>query len=176
LQFSTRFAGALKSAIESAISGIGNLFAGVFEGLVSGADDLGTTIARGFLDLLAGISAQLGSFLLLAGTGLTAALVPSGAGAVAAGLGLLALSGILKGASSLLSAPATPTGAAPTPSVSTPDRGLPGPDRIDRAPRETFIAVISPDWNGTQEQQARRFFDWMQRNGRLTRSAFGGRS
>ena len=176
LQFSTRFAGALKSAIEGAVSGIGNLFAGVFEGLVSGADDLGTTIARGFLDLLAGISAQLGSFLLLAGTGLTAALVPSGAGAVAAGLGLLALSGILKGASSLMSAPATPAGAAPTPSVSTPDRGLPGPDRIDRAPRETFIAVISPDWNGTQEQQARRFFDWMQRNGRLTRSAFGGRS
>lgn len=169
MNFSLNFANALKSGVDSAVSGLGTILVGVFEGLVTGADNLGQTVAKGFLDMLAGVAAQLGGFLLLAGTGLTAALIPSGAVAIGAGIGLLALAGTLKGLSSLLSAPPPSAVTATAPTISTPDRGLPGPNPVERDPRETFIAVISPDWNGTQEQQARRFFDWMQRNGRITR-------
>lgn len=162
MQFNTNLATSLKNGIDGAVGAVGNAVSTLFQGLVTGQKDLGAAIGAGILDALAGVAAQMGTFLLLAGTGLTASLIPTGPAAVAAGLGLLALAGTLKGIGANISK--TPQ----TPQIQTPERStLPG-QQIERQKEQRTTYVFVSGFLGSEQEQFRKFKAWERRNSRAT--------
>jgi hypothetical protein len=157
LAFNADLATSLKGAIDGSVGAVGNAISSLFQGLVTGQKNLGEAIGAGILDALAGVAAQMGSFLILAGTGLTASLIPTGPAAIAAGVGLLALAGTLKGiGANITKTPKT------TASFERPQRdSLPGQQVPQREERNTYILVTSSMFGPPEQQarQVRRFFE-----------------
>lgn len=159
-QFNANLATNLKGSIDGAVGAVGSAISTLFQGLVTGQKDLGSAIGSGILDALSGVAAQMGTFLLLAGTGLTASLIPTGPAAVAAGLGLLALAGTLKGIGANIAK--TPQ----TPQVNTPERtSLPGQEMPRERQQQTTFVMIS-GFLGSEQEQYRKFQQFIRKNSR----------
>jgi len=160
----------LYSSFQTALGGIGNIISSTMEMVVSGAGDAGANAGKLFLDVLAGMATQMGSFFIAAGAAQQFVPPYTGAGAIAGGVALLALAGTLKGLGSLVggggaSAPSVSSGGASAPSM--PPLQLPGSKSPDgRAPVNFFFASAPLPWqkdSQNEQAQARAMQSWGRR-------------
>jgi len=160
----------LYSSFQTALGGIGNIISSTMEMVVSGAGDAGANAGKLFLDVLAGMATQMGSFFIAAGAAQQFVPPYTGAGAIAGGVALLALAGTLKGLGSLVggggaSAPSVSSGGASAPSI--PPLQLPGSKSPDgRAPVNFFFASAPLPWqkeSQNEQAQARAMQSWGRR-------------
>ena len=162
----------LFSAFQGFTAGIGNMIGNAFTAIVTGSDDLGAVVGKGFLDALAGMAAQLGGFFIAAGTAQMFVPPYTGAGAIAGGLGLVALSGLLKGTSSLIGSSPPKVSAPSSSSASVPSfqQQLPGQQTPrDERPIVVNVSMNQEPWN--RQSDAERFkglAGWVRQQTRAT--------
>ncbi|MDB4311894.1 hypothetical protein N9937_00550 [bacterium] len=85
------------------VQGFAMLTANAFQELGATGKVSAKGLAGAFIGMIADIAIAMGTFYVMAGLGIEAMNVASGAGTVAAGIALLAIGGVLKGAASSLS-------------------------------------------------------------------------
>lgn len=101
-----QFSDTMMNSVQSGFTSLIGATQGAFEGLLSGADNVGATFGTSALKGLGAVASQVGTFLILAGTGF--ALLPgfiSAGAAVGYGVALVGLGGVLGAASSAISGP-----------------------------------------------------------------------
>ena len=192
----TTFAGGLQSAFQDAIASAQNLENSIGKAIGNAARSIGEFVSNEIFSIgeafgqlaagmkgldigadfstrgaqfLAGLAKQMGSFFLLAGTGLILTGEPSsvGRGIALAGLGglLLAGGGFASGMSG-----ASPGGSAVTASALNATRREPSAAPTTRQRQETnttFLLFNTVPWdNKTEEQPRREFNAWNNRGGR----------
>jgi len=136
----------LYASFQSGLSGIGGIISSTMEMLVTGVDNVGATVGKMFLDVLASAASQLGAYFIAAGAAQMFIPPYTGAGAIAGGTALLALAGALKGVGSLLTAPSTaPTSANAGKTIAPPvtHTQIPNQKSNERG-NTTFFFATSP--------------------------------
>lgn len=171
----------LYQSFQGFTGGIGNLISSAFQTIVSGSDNLGEVVGKGFLDALSGMAAQLGAFFIAAGTAQMFVPPYTGAGAIAGGVGLLALAGALKGITSLIGAKpptvSTGGGASVSPSFSTTPVVTAQSTERPQRPVEINNYYNGVPWRGgtARDQDFRDFVRWNSEGERATGRKVGAR-